>query len=107
MNLIEALKNYFESVGGSEINFSEIKKRSGNKYAFYVDLVHPEHGKGRMRCTFLNGPKEIRIHSFTPMQRFFENNSPWDSTIKTVQSVYSGIAGVSGVANRTVNRSLI
>jgi len=42
------------------------------------------------------------------MMRFDENShSPWDTTIKDAKNIFSAFPGIGGVANRTVNRSLI
>jgi len=50
---------------------------------------------------------ETKLISVKPMVRLSESQFPWDSTIKSVHSLYSGIAGVGGVSHRTVNNSLI
>lgn len=107
MNLIESIKSYFESLGISEIEFSEIRQKPGGKYTIFVDLVHPENGKGRIRFSFLIAPDKSQILSVVPMKRFFESELSWDSTVKNVHSIYSGIPGISGVSNRNVNRSII
>lgn len=107
MTLTDKLKEFFEKSGGTDLRFSDPRWGMDGRGVLYVDLHHPDHGKGRIRCGLNKKFGKEEIVSVTPLARFFENEAPWDSTIKSVATLYSGIAGVNGVANRTVNRSLI
>jgi hypothetical protein len=107
MSLVDSLKEFFEKSGGTQVCCSNVRWGLEGKGVVYVDLEHPDHGKGRIRCGIHRNMNDVKVTSITPMKRFFENYSPWDSTIKSVATLYSGISGVNGVANRSVNTSLI
>lgn len=107
MDLTDKLKEFFQKAGSDEIQCSDTKWKLDGRGVIYIDLVHPEHGRGRIRCGLSKKFGNEEVVSVTPMRRFFENSSPWDSTIKSVATLYSGISGVNGVANRSVNTSLI
>jgi len=106
-NLIETLTELF-SEHEENPQFSEPKWNPNGNGVMYVEFQHPEYGNARIRCKLANRLGDVSLVSAKPMKRFNENSAyPWDSTIKSVYTVFSSIPGVSGVANRGVNRSLI
>lgn len=107
MEFINQLKEYLLKEEGLEANPAEIRWSPNGVGILYVDLVCPKCGKGKLRCKFKKGIDSAQLISVKPMLRLSESQFPWDSTIKSVYSLYGGIAGVNGVSNRTVNNSLI
>lgn len=107
MNFIDQLKEYLLKTDGIEMVSSDIRWNKSGVGILYADLICPKCGKGRIRCKFERGMDSPKLISVSPMIRLSESQFPWDSTIKNVYSLYSGIAGVGGVANRSVNNSLI
>ncbi len=109
MNIAEELKNFFLEFNGNETDVTEPRWNKNGNGVVYINVNHPEHGCGKVRCRLAKKlDNEIELVSVSPMKRFNENSQyPWDSTIKSVYSVFSSIPGVGGVANRNVNRSLI
>jgi hypothetical protein len=78
----------------------------GPFHSFYV-IVHNEDGSLMLRCKMKKEGPNYSIGSISPMTRFNENQSPWDTTIKDVHTVFSSFPGIAGVANRQVNNSLV
>jgi hypothetical protein len=75
--------------------------------SFYV-IVHSEDGVPAMlRCKVKKSGPNYSLDSISPIRRFNENQSPWDTTIKDVHTVFSSFPGIAGVANRQVNNSLV
>mgnify|MGYP001105547691 CR=1 FL=1 len=107
MDFLNQLKEYLKKESGMSTQFSDIQWKPSGVGILYVDCMCPEHGNGRLRCKFHKRLGDSELVSVTPMKRLSESQFPWDSTIKNVYGMYSGMAGVSGVANRSVNNSLI
>lgn len=104
MNLRDNLKNYFLEKSESRYEISEIRFLDDGGIVFYIKM-NDRKGTPCLRCKM---DREGKVHNFYPMMRFNENShSPWDTTIKDAKNIFSAFPGIGGVANRTVNRSLI
>jgi hypothetical protein len=107
MGFLEELKLYLKEKEGFDTHFSDFFQKSSGDSIIYIQCICPVHGKCTLRCKFSNIMGKNKLISVMPMLRLSESQFPWDSTVKNVYSIYNGIAGVSGVANRSVNNSLI
>jgi hypothetical protein len=107
MQFLQELKEYLKEKEGFETSFSDFLQKPSGDGIVYINCVCPVHGKCTLRCKFTQIMGETRLSSIKPMVRLSESQFPWDSTIKSVYSLYNGIAGVGGVGHRTVNNSLI
>lgn len=106
MDFIGSLREYFLNQD-AQAEFSDIRWNKNGEGVFYINIIYPELEPAKIRCKVLKNLGKTDLVSVNPMMRFNENEYPWDSTVKSVYSVFSGMPGVSGVANRTVNGSLI
>lgn len=104
MDFLEDLKSYLIENGSFPI-LSEIRWKTPSAFSLYVKMNEKDNIIYRIRVVKEN--KVFRICKAEPLARFNESYSPWDSTIKQTQTVFNSFPGISGVANRTVNRSLI
>jgi len=106
MDFSAALKDYLINSTDKSYVVSDVRWNSDGSGIFYVELEEKDLGKCQVRCKVKKD--DYRINSFLPMRRFNENShSPWDTTIKDAKNIFSAFPGIGGVANRTVNRSLI
>lgn len=103
MNFRDELKNFLTGKERSDIEVSEIRFTSDGSAVFYLQAV--SHPPVRCKMPIRGGNYESPV--FYPMVRFNESHSPWDTTIKDMTNVFSSFPGIAGVANRTVNTSLI
>ena len=105
MDFTSALKEYLNNMEKSYV-ISDVRWNPDGTGIFYVELEESSLGKYPVRCRVKKD--DYKISSFSPMRRFNENtHSPWDTTIKDAKNIFSAFPGIGGVANRTVNRSLI
>lgn len=108
MDFTSALKEYLINNGKESYVISDVRWNPDGSGIFYVEMQEPDLGKFPVRCRVKKESESYRINSFSPMKRFNENShSPWDTTIKDTKNLFSAFPGIGGVANRTVNRSLI
>ena len=108
MDFTSALKEDLIDNGKQSYTISDVRWNPDGSGVFYIELDEPELGKYPVRCRVKKELEDYRINSFLPMKRFNENShSPWDTTIKDAKNLFSAFPGIGGVANRTVNRSLI
>lgn len=108
INFTSALKEYLISNGKESYTVSDVRWNTNGTGVFYILLDEPDLGKRPVRCRVVKFKENYKINSFSPIKRFNENSSsPWDTTIKDVKNLFSAFPGIGGVANRTVNRSLI
>lgn len=104
MDFLESLKNYL-SESGSKPTLTKPRWKSPSSFSFYVKMNEEDNLIYRVRV--IKEKDLYKINKVEPVVRFHENYSPWDSTIKQTQTVFNSFPGIMGVANRTVNRSLI
>lgn len=104
MDFLESLKNYL-SEKGSKPTLSEPRWKSPSRFSLYVKMNEEDNIFYRVRV--IKEKDLYKINKVEPIIRFHENYSPWDSTVKQTQTVFNSFPGIMGVANRTVNRSLI
>ena len=106
MDFISSLKEYLANNSKEAYVVSDVRWNHDNTGIFYVILEGTDMHKHPLRCRVKKN--DYKISSFSPMRRFNENStSPWDTTIKDTKNIFSAFPGIGGVANRTVNRSLI
>lgn len=106
MDLRERLRNYLLDNDRKDIEISEIRFLSNGSVVFYVEIKN-ETGRTPVRCKMAKQDEDYSMVSFSPMLRFNETHSPWDTTIKDAKNIFSAFPGIGGVANRTVNTSLV
>ena len=104
MNFVEELKNYLVN-NGSSPSVGNPRWKTPSLCYIYVKVNENDPQFFRLEVTRNNG--NYKIDRVNPIIRFNENYTPWDSTIKQTQTVFNSFPGIMGVANRTVNRSLI
>jgi hypothetical protein len=106
MDLRERLRNFLLDNDRDDIQISEIRFLSDGSVVFYVEI---RNGNGKMpvRCKMSKSGHDYSLTSFSPMLRFNETHSPWDTTIKDTKNIFSAFPGIGGVANRTVNTGLV
>lgn len=103
MDFRDKLKNFLVGQNRTDIEVSEIRFYPDGSAVFYLQSIsHPP-----IRCKMPSRSGKYESPVFYPMVRFNENHSPWDTTIKDMTNVFSSFPGIGGVANRTVNTSLI
>jgi len=107
MQFLQELEKYLKEKEGFQTHFSDFSQKPSGEAVVYVVCNCPVHGRGTLRCKFNQVMGETKLISVKPMVRLSESQFPWDSTIKSVHSLYSGIPGVGGVAHRPVNNPLI
>jgi hypothetical protein len=104
MDFVESLKNYLSDKGSAPF-IGTPRWKSPSSFCVYVKMNEKDSIFYRLK---VNKDKDsYKINKVEPIVRFDENYSPWDSTIKQTQTVFNSFPGIMGVANRTVNRSLI
>ena len=106
MDLRERLRTYLLDNDRRDIEISEIRFLSDGTVVFYVEIKN-ESGRMPVRCKMAKRGEDYNLTSFSPMLRFNETHSPWDTTIKDAKNIFSAFPGIGGVANRTVNTSLV
>ena len=104
MDFLESLKNYLSEKGSNPI-LSEPRWKTPSNFSIYVRMDEGDNIFYRVRV--IKEKDLYKINKVEPIVRFHENYSLWDSTIKQTQTVFNSFPGIMGVANRTVNRSLI
>jgi len=105
-DLRQRLCSYLLDNDRQDIEISEIRFLNDGTVVFYVEIRN-ENGKIPVRCKMSKGAEDYNLTSFSPMLRFNETHSPWDTTIKDAKNIFSAFPGIGGVANRTVNTSLV
>ena len=106
MDFVSSLKEYLAKNGEETYVISDVRWNPDGSGVFYVVKEDSDMYNYPLRCRVKKD--DYKISSFSPMRRFNENStSPWDTTIKDPKNIFSSFPGIGGVANRTVNRSLI
>ena len=106
MDLRNSLKNYLIDNQREDIELSEIRFLHDGSVVFYVE-IKTDSSNYPIRCKMSKKGKDYSMTSFSPMLRFYETHSPWDTTIKDAKNIFSAYPGIGGVANRTVNQGLV
>ncbi len=86
---------------------SDLRWNPNQSGCFYVVIYNEDDSQAMVRCKLKKMGPDFSIDSISPVTRFNENQSPWDTTIKDMHTVFSSYPGIAGVANRQVNNSLV